>query len=106
MDGYPQGAPLVEFAMADLVTVKPPGPPAAKPSPAPEPHSLFCTVSTPPSTASRCELHRAAPPGWRSDAPAATAAGAAAAPGASGKLTAPPPGPRAPPAPPRGPPPV
>src|SRR5271156_622243 len=93
MDGYPQGAPLVEFAMADLVTVKPPGPPAAKHSTAPEPHSLFCTVYTPPSTASRCELHRAAPPGWRSDAPDAPDAAAA---GASGKLTATPAGLRAP----------
>src|SRR5580698_8217698 len=55
--------------MADLATAKPPGPLTARHSAAPEPHSLFCTVYAPPSTASRCELHSAAPP----DAPAAAA---------------------------------
>src|SRR5438094_4450645 len=75
MDGYPPGAPLVEFAIADLVTVKPPWWPTARHSRAPEPHSLFCTVYTPPSTASRCEPHSAALPALPPGAPEAAAPG-------------------------------
>src|ERR1700728_302228 len=62
--------------MADVATAKPPGPPTARHSEALEPHLLFCTVYAPPSTASRCELHSAAPPAWPPDAPVAAAPGA------------------------------
>jgi len=65
----------VEFAMADFDTVKPPEPRTARHSAAPEPHSLFCTVYAPRSTASRCELHTAVPPAWRPGAPLAAAPG-------------------------------
>ena len=60
--------------MADLATVKPPPVATATHSGAPEPHSSFCTMYAPPTTARRCELHSepaVCPPA----APAADAAG-------------------------------
>ena len=60
--------------MADLLTLKPPPEATATHSGALEPHSLFCTMYAPPTTARRCELH-SAPTVWPPDAPAADAVG-------------------------------
>ena len=60
--------------MADLATVKPPPVATATHSGAPEPHSSFCTMYAPPTTARRCELH-SEPTVWPPDAPAADAVG-------------------------------
>src|ERR1700728_5086672 len=61
--------------MAELATVKPPRAPTVRHSGAPEPYSLFCTVYTPPSTASCRELHSAALPAWLLGLPVAAAPG-------------------------------
>src|ERR1700722_5258659 len=51
MDGEPPGAPLVALLMDELATVKSALPSVVMHSGALEPHSLFCTVYTPPPTA-------------------------------------------------------
>src|SRR5690348_7100501 len=57
MDGYPPGAPLVEFAIEEFATVKSAPPSVVMHSGALDPHSLFWIVYVPPPADAVCELH-------------------------------------------------